>query len=276
MTGDGTTPGFGGDWTRQKLDILGDYLNAYTTALKSRPFRLVYLDAFAGAGRIHLESPHDEVLEADRRRFIAGSAERALRVTDRSFDHLVFVEKDSECCVQLRTLVDDHEDRIIEVHEADANDHLRTIRQDTFGRSWRGVLFLDPFGTQLDWATLQHVSKLERLDTWLLFPVGTVARMLPKSRDPNDVSAAWTDRLTRVYGDESWRELYSSAPQGDLFGSPGVEREKGVDNLVRLYKDRLRTVIGSRLLEESRRLRHSKNSPLFEFIFCVAILVARR
>ena len=41
---------FGGRWTRQKLDILERYLDAYTTVLKYRHFSLVYIDAFAGTG----------------------------------------------------------------------------------------------------------------------------------------------------------------------------------------------------------------------------------
>lgn len=43
------TMGFGGPWTTEKLSILEIYLNSYTTALKSQPFRLVYIDAFAGS-----------------------------------------------------------------------------------------------------------------------------------------------------------------------------------------------------------------------------------
>ena len=34
---------FGGPWTQEKLDILRRYLDVYTTALKNRPFRLIYL-----------------------------------------------------------------------------------------------------------------------------------------------------------------------------------------------------------------------------------------
>ncbi|MBU4201002.1 MAG: hypothetical protein KKG09_03200 [Verrucomicrobia bacterium] len=41
---------FGGDWTEIKLGMLGDYLNAYTTALKAQPFAKLYIDAFAGTG----------------------------------------------------------------------------------------------------------------------------------------------------------------------------------------------------------------------------------
>ena len=84
-----TTSDFGGDWTIQKLEILEDYLNAYTTALKNQSFSLMYIDAFAGAGYFSLRN-QDE----DTRSFIEGSAARALRIEDKPFDRLIFVEND--------------------------------------------------------------------------------------------------------------------------------------------------------------------------------------
>jgi len=48
---------FGGPWTQHKLKILELYLDAYTTALKNQPFKLVYIDAFAGTGHI-VQDPH--------------------------------------------------------------------------------------------------------------------------------------------------------------------------------------------------------------------------
>lgn len=50
---------FGGAWTEEKLGILERYLDAYTTALKSTPFKLVYIDAFAGTGLIDLQEDRD-------------------------------------------------------------------------------------------------------------------------------------------------------------------------------------------------------------------------
>ena len=47
-----------GPWARQKLDGLEAYLNAYTTALKKQRFELVFIDAFAGAGRSRLNLAH--------------------------------------------------------------------------------------------------------------------------------------------------------------------------------------------------------------------------
>ena len=54
-----STP-FGGAWTLKKLGILERYLDAYTTALKSQPFKLMYIDAFAGTGQIALSSGEDD------------------------------------------------------------------------------------------------------------------------------------------------------------------------------------------------------------------------
>ncbi len=52
---------FGGSWTRTKLNVLQQYLQAYTTALKNQPFRLWYVDAFAGTGTVHLTSVRDSL-----------------------------------------------------------------------------------------------------------------------------------------------------------------------------------------------------------------------
>ena len=79
--------GWGGDWTEQKLKILQEYLSAYTTALKRGPFKLLYIDAFAGSGIVEL--PDD-----DATRLINGSASRAIKVSDKPFDELIFIEKD--------------------------------------------------------------------------------------------------------------------------------------------------------------------------------------
>lgn len=274
MTGSPSNPRFGGEWTEEKLGILEAYLNAYTTALRNQPsrespFKLVYIDAFAGTGEIEQGLQDDPVSQADTKHLVMGSAERALRVDDRPFDHLVFVERDPDRCRQLGILASNHLGRSIEIITADANDHLVKLRPNEYGATWRGVLFLDPFGTQLEWATVEHIAKLNRLDTWLLFPVGAIGRMLPVSRDPGDVSPAWDHRLTRVYGDRSWQQLYSESPQTNLFGSLERERQKGVDGLLEIYKERLGTVFGSRLLRESHALKNSKGSPLFEFLFCV-------
>lgn len=250
---------FGGDWTRDKLNMLERYLDAYTTALKNRPFRLMYIDAFAGSGLISIRDRDEEA-----KHFIEGSALRAAKVDDRRFDELLLVEKDSAQYAELQNRVSAFEDERIQTYNRDANDFLQEL-----DRNWnrhRGVLFLDPFATEVKWTTIEKVANCEALDTWILFPVMAISRMLQRSRVPCGRHASILDR---VYGNDAWKKLYRLSEQQDLWEDATNEREKGTKGLIRIYKDRLRDLYGKRFMEHSASLCNSKNAQLFELIFCV-------
>ena len=267
-------PAFGGRWTEEKLAILERYLDAYTTALKDKPFSLWYIDAFAGTGRVELSADD----QRDIRRFVSGSAERAINIKDKSFDKLIFVEQDPDRCVELTKLQEGDRDRDIVIENSDANAFLATLSGDWRGR--RGVLFLDPYATQVEWSTLERIAAFQALDTWILFPVGAISRMLPRLRHPDDVDEKWATRLNTIYGDNSWRRLYRESRQPNLFDMD--EREPGIDGLLAVYKSKLADLFGDRFLQTSRPLKNSKNSNLFELMFCAgssnprAVFVAKR
>lgn len=269
---------FGGQWTEVKLGILENYLDAYTTALKKQSFNLMYIDAFAGTGQItsssdtgrtgfygllqnHLINIDDDTAE-DLHNFTSGSVERAIKTDNKPFDRLVFVEKDTGRCEELEKIKNDHLERKIEIANSDANEFLLNLHEDW--KKWRGVLFLDPFATEVKWETIEIISDFNALDTWILFPTHAVVRMLSKKRMPE---GALADRLTEIYGDDSWRDLYSEK-QSSLFGDPQLERKAGSKRLVEIYKENLKQLFDDRFLQESKLLMNSKNVPLFEFIFC--------
>lgn len=256
---------FGGTWTQTKLDILKRYLDAYTTALKNQHFDLLYIDAFAGSGSLELKMQGSD--RTDWHSFRDGSAKIAMDIADKPFDELIFIEQDKGKCDRLQSLKRSRPNRKITIENTDANAYLQNLEENC--QKWRGVLFLDPFGTQVDWATLEKIAGHKALDTWILFPTSAVARMLPTSNIPDEINSQWADRLTRVYGNESWRDLYRRSSQTELFNERNIERPPGVTNLINIYKDRLRGLFKSRLLEQSATLRNSRRSPLYEFIFCV-------
>ncbi|MDE2740627.1 MAG: three-Cys-motif partner protein TcmP [Gemmatimonadota bacterium] len=254
--------GFGGPWTEEKLAILKKYLDAYTTALKNKSFRLIYIDAFAGTGEVELTS-----VDEGKKEFIEGSAKIAMDVDKKPFDEYIFVEKDQDRCIQLNSSKEAYQNKNIQIENEDANDFLQNLQKDW--RRYRGVLFLDPFATEVEWATIEKIASYEALDTWILFPTSAIARMLPKKREPDSISPEWANRLNRIYGDESWRDLYSVNPQISLFGDEEQQRPEGIDRLIEIYKTKLTQLFGDRFLEKSRTLKNSKNSALFEFLFCV-------
>jgi len=251
---------FGGDWTKDKLEMVEGYLDAYTTALKDKNyFRLMYIDAFAGSGVINLRKS-----DKKERQFLRGSAIRAKHVVDRSFDEILLVEKDARRCTELAERMNTDEDERIQVVNEDANCFLQSL-----SRNWkthRGVLFLDPFATEVEWLTIEKVASFEALDTWILFPTMAVMRMLTRQGLPEKHGHI----LTRIYGDESWRDLYQPNPQYRLFSGPDQnERQKGTAAFLQTYKNRLQELYGNRFLEDTATLRTPTNTPLFELIFCV-------
>jgi len=138
---------------------------------------LAYIDAFAGTGSLNLPEQ-----DPDAREFHDGSATIALEVADKPFDRLIFVEQDPARCQELTRLRDSYFGKDIRIENLEANQYLRSLREDW--REWRGVLFLDPFATQVEWSTLKEIAALQALDTWILFPVSAIARMLPTSKRP--------------------------------------------------------------------------------------------
>ena len=265
---------FGGDWTEQKLAILEAYLDSYTTALKNSRFELVYIDAFAGSGKIELrnQSGEEESLfevNDDFERFIDGSAIRAINVVDKPFDGLVFIDTNTEYIDELEKLKRRNPDRRIRLRNDDANTYLSNLMIDK--SKWRGVLFLDPYGAQVSWSTIERVANLQALDAWILFPTLAISRTLPTSRIPDEINVGRVDLLNRVYGGEYWRELYESSESDELSGldDAATIREKGTEKLSAIYRTRLRTLFRDRFLDETKELKHPKGATLYELMFCV-------
>lgn len=253
---------FGGPWTEVKLGILRKYLDAYTTALKKQPFRLVYIDAFAGSGKIEASAD-----DSDARKFISGSAEIAIGIDNRRFDRLLFVDKNPGSCKDLSDLSLRHPQRDIEIGQFDANTFIEELKMDW--REWRGVVFLDPFATEVWWESIRRISEFEALDMWLLFPTSAISRILPRSRRPDDVDPKWSACLNRIYGNDCWSDLYRLRRQRNLFGDEEFERDRGERGLLDIYKRRLRQTFGKRFLDSSRPLCNSTGRPIFELLFCV-------
>lgn len=266
---------FGGDWTALKLEVLGKYLAAYTTALKNQPFRKIYIDAFAGTGYRVSPDPDEAVpslfpsLSEERGRLLDGSARIALK-TEPCFDRYIFIERDARRCAELDALGEEFPDRAaaIDVKQGDANVVVRELCQGPW-KSQRGVLFLDPYGMNVEWATIEAIAATKAIGLWLLFPLGIgVNRLLTRS---GERPAGWNERLDTIFGTTEWRtEFYKVEETKDLFG--GVETnvtKAGLDAIGRYFNKRLEGIFAG-VAAEPIVLRNSSNNPLYLFCFAVS------
>ena len=268
-----THPSFGGPWTQEKLEILHSYLDRYTTALKNRQFNLMYVDAFAGSGWYQTRDSYlaNQYLDFDDLR--QGSATIALGIEDRPFDYLIFIESESEFVKSLSELQESHPERRIEVIRGDANEELPIICQDMRGMD-RAVVFLDPYATEVDWATVEAVANTKKIDCWILFPLSALTRMMDRDKKPTEELARHLDRV--FGGREYWQEqLYRPSMQQSLFGDEEILAREPQNRIAELYRKRLGTVFHA-VAPTSRTLVNTQNSPMFELMFAASNPIGSR
>jgi three-Cys-motif partner protein len=270
---------FGGEWTTRKLDVLAEYLASYTTALKKARFEKLYIDAFAGtgcranwrrdeAGTSADDLPLPDLAEPEPQMLLEGSARRAL-ATNPAFERYVFIERRADRCAELEKLKAEFPDRAdsIEIQRGDANDEIQALCTGSW-RSRRAVLFLDPYGMQVDFGTIEAIAATQAIDLWVLFPLGiAVNRLLTKS---GEIPESWRWRLDRLFGTESWYEEFYQIEMTPTLFDDGQERvvKATMENIGRYFNERLDSIFAG-VAPRPGVLRNSRNNPLYLFCFAV-------
>jgi len=263
---------FGGGWSDKKLDVLADYLQAYTTAMKKQPFELLYIDAFAGAGRALVEEQREDSLfdnseiESDAT-YRHGSPLQAIR-NDPPFQRFIFIDRNEESMATLRLQceqTDAAKSGRISYITGDANTELLKIaKSDLLKRGKRAVAFLDPYALHVTWDTIKAIAETKAIDMWLLFPAMAVNRMLPRS---GIVPPVWADKLTETFGDDEWRSVFFRTETADLFGMETTSKTpEPFQKLSEYVTSRLRSVFAG-VVDTPLLLRNSGNAPLFLLCF---------
>lgn len=262
---------FGGSWTQQKLDILKKYLKAYSTIMNKQAFKFAYIDAFAGTGYRKSQTEPEDTLDLeniinDKEEFIKGSAKIALEV-DPEFQKYIFIEKDKISSKELENLKEDFPDKKdkIKIVNADANTYIKKI----CNMSWeqhRAMMFLDPYGMEVEWDTIKAISKTKAIDLWILFPLGIgVNRILKKNGLFTEVSE---ELLNRIFGIKTWKkEFYRENPQTDFFNQKQKEKVVSLEGIGAYFNERLKSIF-ERVADNPAKLYNSKNNPLYLFCFC--------
>jgi three-Cys-motif partner protein len=115
---------------------------------------------------------------------------------------------------------------------------------------------------------------MQSLDLFLNFPILDVNRNA-LWRDGVRTSPVHVERMTRFWGDDSWRSiLYKESAQRGLFGV-AVEKA-GNDEVARAFRDRLRQVAGFRFVPNPMPMRNSKGAIVYYLFFASQKDVANR
>ncbi len=271
---------FGGDWTEVKLARLAKYLAAYRTIFtgneRARHLTTWYVDAFAGTGsRSSVELPpsglglsDDVYQDAETRGYRDGSARIALGLQS-PFDKYLFIEKSKSRAGELKAVIEQDFASLLprcDFRNDDANTVLCAWCKERNWKKERAVVFLDPYGMQVEWSTVEALGATKAIDLWYLFPLG-VARLLTHD---GKIDEAWQRRLDLLFGTSDWRSrFYQTRTTQDLFGNrEETERNATVENIQGFIQERLAICFAK--VAEGLVLRNSRSSPLYSLCFAAA------
>jgi three-Cys-motif partner protein len=278
---------FGGNWTEEKLEVMRRYFAAYSQALKHQRFTKWYVDAFAGTGDRSdgkAEGPVGSSLFGEDATDVVSVKDGSVRIAlgiDPPFDRYVLIEQSKEHVAALQALRTEFPKRSIDIVTGEANDILRELAQKTVWRQTRAAVFIDPYGMQVDWETLEILAATKAVDIALLFPTGPLNRLL--TRDGN-IPIDWARRIDSHLGPCDWRSAcYAQEPVTDLFSTQAahVTKKMTANGLRHFVLQRLQSVFPY-VCEEPLELKNSKGAILYHlFIICVnpsdaAVKLARR
>lgn len=269
---------FGGDWTEEKLARLEKYLPAYAHIFKGRAYKYAYIDAFAGPGyRARERKQHAQTqdlwaedLDERGRRFTVGSAVVAMR-SEPPFHSYIFIEHDASALANLEEALRKEFPQRISLARFESGDANVVLKRLCL-RDWskhRAVLFLDPYGMEVQWSTMESIAATQAIDVWILFPAGIgVNRQLP----PDGNVLAWARAaFDRLFGTPKWYDrFYAKHATDDMFAAPDrVQKVVSSDDIVAYYGERLRAVF-PHVSPNPLVLCNSNNAPMFALFFAAA------
>ena len=197
-----------GTWTETKLRLVSLYARLFSSGMKNKWDRRVYLELYAGAGYSKVRGTS---------RIIAGSPLRALTLPD-PFDKYIFCEENPEKLEALRIRAKQiAPDANVVYIEGDCNERRTDIVAEIpSGSSTDRVLslcFADPFDIGLKFETLRKIST-RYVDFVVLLAVYSDANRAYKRYVMEDAV-----KVDEFLGSKTWRDRWKIA-QGDAIPFP--------------------------------------------------------
>lgn len=254
-----------GPWATDKLDALRKYLDAYTTIMRKQACirGYHYIDGFAGLSRWRIK---------DSEQFIDGSPRVAL-TAKHPFHSYTFIELDHERVQRLEKLQTEYPDRDIRILHGDAN---RRLVEDVAPRIryadyQRAVAFLDPYGMELEFSTLQVLASTRAIEAFVNVPTMALNRDAPRN-DARDIPPPAAERMDRFWGGPAWREAFYEAEgtgQHTLFGEVlnYKIRTTTARRLGERYKQRLKDAGFGFVAENVGVVRNVTKQPIYCLVF---------
>ena len=247
-----------GIWSEVKLAIIKEYASAYATIMEAYRrdtmprLRWIYIDAYAGPG-YHLSKTSGERVD--------GSPLIALKTSPPFFEYH-FIDSDKRRAEQLRELAGERPD--VFTYSEDCN---TVLLQDVFPRAKyadyrRALCLLDPYNIDLAWQVIDAAGKARSIEIFMNLMIMDINRNAMR-RNPDKSIQSKMDQLTRLWGDESWKEAgYDTS--GNLFGEP---EKVSNEEFAEAFRQRLEKKAGFKFVPKPMPMKTKSNSTIYYLFF---------
>ena len=247
-----------GIWSEVKLAIIREYASAYSTIMEAyrreriRSLRWIYIDAYAGPG-YHLSRTSGEMVE--------GSPLIALS-TNPPFHEYHFIDTEQQRARQLRELAGERPD--VFVYSEDCNQVLlrEVFPRARYGDYRRALCLLDPYNIDLTWQVIEAAGKARSVEVFVNLMIMDINRNAMR-RNPDESIQSKMDQLTKLWGDESWKEA-GYATDRDLFGEP---EKVSNEEFAEAFRQRLKKKAGFKYVPSPMPMKTRSNSTIYYLYF---------
>jgi len=196
-----------GSWSETKHDHVAYYAKLFSSGMKQKWGRRVYVELYAGAGYSRIRNTT---------RIIEGSPLRALQLPDR-FDKYVFCEEDPKKLYALEKRVRRvAPEANVAFITGDCNENApKILNEIPLGSKTDTVLtlcFADPYDISLRFSTLQGLARERIMDFIVLLALWTDANRAYKNYVMEDAV-----KVDEFLGSTTWRERWNTAQTNVTF-----------------------------------------------------------
>jgi three-Cys-motif partner protein len=190
---------------------------------------------------------------ADTDEIIVGSAIRALGVNPPFHRYLLNDVKQSNVEALRRSVNEDfpHLADRVQLTTLDANRMLQDLCASTNWKETRAVVFLDPFGLQINYETLKLLGATKAVDVWYLVPVFAMYRQVSGDGQINPDGGP---RVDAALGTTVWRDVAVVEEESvDLFKQAQFRSARAVDIawFEKVAKERIGAAFGGQVLNDT-------------------------
>jgi three-Cys-motif partner protein len=249
-----------GIWSEVKLDIIKEYAAAYTKIMRAQQrdripsLYWIYVDAYAGPG-YHLSKASGDIVE--------GSPLLALN-TNPPFDEYHFIDADRQRADGLRELVQGRSDASI--YSDDCNKVLieKVFPRAEYREYRRALCLLDPYNIDLKWEVIEAAGRSRSIEIFVNLMIMDINRNALR-RDPDKSLASKVSQLTRLWGDESWREAgYDKVP--NLFDQM-VPQKVSNERFAEAFRQRLQKKAGFKFVSKPMPMKNRTDTVIYYLYF---------